>query len=266
MQNKKYPEPAESLLLLLGIFFGLYITTEIFASFVGGQETDSESAQKQIRFFFIFGSTLFFIIPYTYSRLRNYDTVNLFRLNKIPVSVIILSLIAGVSLSILVDELDRIINMIVPLPEWMSELMTPLKVETTVDWILAISGVVVAAGFAEESLFRGFIQVSLEQRGDITKAVLLSSATWALIHIIPYWAIQIFIIGMFFGFLSWRTKSIFPSVIMHGANNFIALLYVNLKDELSWYLWGDHVSPVVLVIAAGLLYYSMRQIVFIYRS
>jgi len=179
-----------------------------------------------------------------------------------------LSLVAGFSLSILIDELDRLINMIVPLPEWMAELMTPLKVESTMDWILALSGVVFAAGFAEESLFRGFIQVSLEQRGDVTKAVLLSSATWALIHIVPYWAIQIFIIGVFFGFLSWRTKSIFPSVIMHGVNNFIALLYVNLnlQEELTWYLWGEHVSPIVLVISAGLFYYSMAQIIVIYRD
>jgi membrane protease YdiL (CAAX protease family) len=268
MDQKKYPDPVEALLMLLGIFIGLYIVTEIFAAFIIDQQTGSDASQKQIRFFFLFGSTLFFIIPYLYSRYRNYDIVGLFRLNKIPFSVIILSLIAGMSLSILIDELDRLINMIIPLPEWMADLMTPLKVESTLDWILAILGVVVAAGFAEESLFRGFILVSLEQRGDVTKAVLLSSATWALIHIVPYWAIQIFIIGVFFGFLSWRTQSIFPSVIMHGVNNFIALLYVNLnlETELSWYLWGEHVSPVVLVISVGLFYYSMSQIIFIYRK
>ena len=136
------------------------------------------------------------------------------------------------------------------------------------EWILAISGVVFAAGFAEESLFRGFIQVSLEQRGDVTKAVLLSSATWALIHIVPYWAIQIFIIGVFFGFLSWRTKSIFPSVIMHGVNNFIALLYVNLnlRGRVILVLVGRTCFTGYLGICVGLFYYSMRQIIFIYRN
>ena len=130
MEKKKYPEPVEALLMLLGIFIGIYIVTEIFAAFVNDQQTGSETTQKQIPFFFIFGSTLFFIIPYLYSRYRNYDVIELFRLNKIPLSVIILSFIAGLSLSILIDELDRLINMIVPLPEWMAELMTPLKVES----------------------------------------------------------------------------------------------------------------------------------------
>jgi membrane protease YdiL (CAAX protease family) len=268
MDNKKFPEPVEALLLLLGIFLSLFIITEIVAGFLQSGVSQQAVSDKQIRFFYLFGSSLFFIVPYFYARFRRYDTVELFRLRKIPTSVSILSLAGGLSLSVLIDELDRIINMIVPPPEWMEEIMTPLLVETTTDWILAVSGVVLAAAFAEEGLFRGFIQVSLEKKGDVTKAVLLSAATWALIHIIPYWAIQIFIIGVIFGFLSWRTGSIFPSVIMHGGNNLLALLYVNLElqESSSWYLWGEHVSPVVLVIAAAIFYYSISQISFIYKS
>lgn len=258
----------EALLLLLGIFIGLFITTEILAALFNVSNTSSEESEKQIRYFFLIGSSLFFIIPYFYSRIRNYDTVSLFRLRTVPLSIIILSLIGGIALSILIDELDRIINMIIPMPEWMEEMMRPLEVESGFDWILAISGVVIAAGFAEESLFRGFIQVSLEKRGDITKAVLLSAATWALIHIVPYWVVQIFIIGVVFGYLSWRTGSIIPSAIMHAINNLIALFYVNLnlQEKMPWYLWGDHVSPVLLVISAGAFYYTMRQIAFIYRE
>ncbi len=268
MNDKKYPEPVEALLLLLGIFFGLFILTEIFASIIQSEPSGSGIPSKEIRYFYLFGSTLFFIIPYFYARMRNYDTVSLFRLRKIPVSVIILSILGGLALSVLIDELDRVINMIIPLPEWMEEMMTPLKVETTADWIMAVSGVVIAAGFAEEALFRGFIQVSLEKKGDVTKAVLISAATWALIHIVPYWAIQIFIIGVIFGYLSWRTRSIFPSVIMHAGNNLLALFFVNMtmEEEPSWYLWGDHVSPVILVLAAGIFYYSIKQITFIYRE
>ena len=268
MNEKRYPDPLEALLILLLSFIGLFIISELLSAVLDLRNSDPDTTNKQLRYFFLFGTTLFFIVPYIYARVKNYDTISLFRLRMVPLSVIILSFIGGIALSILIDEVDRIIGMLLPMPDWIEEMMQPLVVESTSDWILAISGVVLAAGFAEESLFRGFIQVSLEERGDVTKAVLFSAGTWALIHIVPYWAIQIFIIGMVFGFLSWRTGSIIPSAIMHALYNLIALVYVNLElhDKMSWYFWGDHVSPVMLVIAAGLFYYSMRQIILIYRS
>jgi hypothetical protein len=268
MNEKRYPDPLEALLILLSVFIGLLVVTELLRALFDLHSSNPETANKQLRYFFLFGTTLFFIIPFFYARMRNYDTRSLFRLRMVPLSVIILSLTGGLSLSVLIDEVDRLISMILPMPDWIDEMMQPLLVESTADWILAISGVVLAAGFAEESLFRGFIQVSLEKKGDVTRAVLFSAGTWALIHIVPYWAIQIFIIGVVFGYLSWRTGSIIPPAIMHAVYNLTALIYVNLEvyEQMDWYFRGDHVAPVPLVIAAGVFYYSMRQIIFIYRS
>jgi membrane protease YdiL (CAAX protease family) len=104
--------------------------------------------------------------------------------------------------------------------------------------------------------------VSLERKGDITRAVIFSSIAWTIIHVNPYWAIQIFISGIFIGFLAWRTNSVFPSIIVHGINNLLSLIYVNIqnKDSLNWYTLGDHVSPVWIVVAAGLLFFSIQQL------
>jgi membrane protease YdiL (CAAX protease family) len=64
------------------------------------------------------------------------------------------------------------------------------------------------------------------------------------------------------GFLSWRTRSVIPSIILHGINNLVSLLVLNfeLDKKMDWYLMGEHVSPVILVPALYLLVWSIRRI------
>jgi len=120
---------------------------------------------------------------------------------------------------------------------------------------------------SEEILFRGFLQVSLEKKGDITRAVILSSVTWTIIHVNPYWAIQIFVTGVILGFIAWRTNSVYPSMIVHATNNFLSLMVINynLEESMDWYFLGDHISPVVFVIALGILIICIRRISAYYK-
>jgi membrane protease YdiL (CAAX protease family) len=266
MSKKSFPEPVEALLLILAILVGIVILT-LFFSILIGINLEAQDFEKNARFIFIFGGSLFIIVPYTYSRIKKYEIRPLFRLNAVPAPIIFLSVLCGVSLSIVGDELDRLVNIIIPIPEWILEQMKPLQVESGLDWVLIITGAVIVASIAEEGLFRGFFQVTLEKKGDATRAVLLSAITWTIIHLNPYWAIQIFITGIIIGFLAWRTDSIIPSIIVHAVNNLLALLFLNfnLEEVLSWYLWGGHVAPFVLVIAAGGLVWSLREINAVYQ-
>jgi uncharacterized protein len=146
--------------------------------------------------------------------------------------------------------------------------MQPLLVENRLDWIVIISGAVIIASIAEEGLFRGFLQVTLEKKGDITRAVLLSAISWTLVHMNIYWSIQIFLMGILMGYLAWRTDSIVPAVIMHGLNNLLALLFLNYdwEETLGWYTWKGHVHPLILFMAGGVLFWSVKQINQYYRA
>ena len=64
----------------------------------------------------------------------------------------------------------------------------------------------------------------------------------------PYWFFQIYILGIFLGFLALKTNSIIAPIILHGLNNFIALLlsFSDSNDD-SFYLWNGHVSPWILI-------------------
>jgi membrane protease YdiL (CAAX protease family) len=77
--------------------------------------------------------------------------------------------------------------------------------------------------------------------------------------------LQIFLLGVFLGWLAWKSESIVPAAIVHAINNFLSLLFVNLKTAPSWLIWPDaavpgkgHIHPLLLFAAAGAVYFGFR--------
>jgi len=93
-------------------------------------------------------------------------------------------------------------------------------------WLLVIA-FCVAAPIAEELFARGFLyrgwsETALRPLG----AILLSSAAWTAVHLQYEWYFfgEIFTIGVWLGFLRHRFQSIWVTIIVHGLNNFAAVL------------------------------------------
>jgi membrane protease YdiL (CAAX protease family) len=259
--HSKIPDPIEALMVILAVFFTISLTAFIYMAPLDVTNIQSE-VNRQSRYFFIFAGSLFFILPFAYLYYKKMDVKKLLRLNPVSMQTLVYSAFLAVSIYVLGDELDRLINWIIPTPEWLTESIKPLKAETISDWILVVLGAVVVASVAEETAFRGFFQTALEKKGDVTRAVMLSSAAWALIHMNPYWAVQIFTTGIFMGYLSWKTNSIYPSILVHALNNLIAILFLNFEEIFadSWYEFDGHVSPLLLVASTALLLGSIKKI------
>jgi membrane protease YdiL (CAAX protease family) len=268
-KGRSFPEPLEALLLVLATFGALIVFLLLFSIFSTSGLNQAQRAVSGSRYFYILGGSLFLIVPLLYARWRKYPVRILFRFNPVPLSVVLASVVIGLSLSILSDELERIIALFVTIPDWMYEMLNPLRAKDAVDWILVLLGSVVIAAIAEEGLFRGFVQVTLEAKGDVTRAVLLTALTWTLVHQNPYWAVELFITGVFLGFMAWRSNSILPGIIAHGVNNLVAMLMLNFPSEdgmESWYEWNGHVSPVLLITALAMLIGGIRWFGARYRA
>jgi membrane protease YdiL (CAAX protease family) len=267
MDEKKFPEPVEALVLIL-ITFGFIFFASLVMAFIYVIISSEASLGASTKFLFILGAIPFLVVPIVYVKLKNYDANRIFRINAVSNEILIYSSLLGVSLTIITDELDRIIQILVPPPQWFVEQLQSLQADSLWDWIILLIGVVLLASISEEILFRGFLQVSLERKGDVTRAVVLSSLTWTLIHVNPYWAVQIFITGIFIGFIAWRTNSIIPAIIIHALNNLLSLLFLNFKldEKIDWYLLGDHVSPLLIIMAVIVLVWSIKRITQVVRT
>ena len=98
-------------------------------------------------------------------------------------------------------------------------------------WIsLAIT---VVSPFCEEVFFRGFLFAGLRQKMDWKLAAVISSAFFAALHLEWTALLPIFLLGLFFAFLYERSRSLWPSIVMHAMNNIISfgvlLLATNLQ-------------------------------------
>lgn len=110
------------------------------------------------------------------------------------------------------------------------------------DWLGALRPVwlvffllVVLAPLSEELLFRGFLFGGLQ--GSVLGpfgAVVASSAVWAVIHMQYDWTVVglIFIYGLVFGIVRWKSRSLWPPILAHGAVNLIAGLSAYHKGLL----------------------------------
>ena len=100
----------------------------------------------------------------------------------------------------------------------------------------------IAAPFAEEVVFRGAVLRVLLHRfvtpGEAQHrsrqawiAIAISALLFAVIHMNPAQMPHAFVMGLFFGWMYWRTGSIVPSVIAHVINNSVSYIMLRLYSE-----------------------------------
>jgi uncharacterized protein len=78
------------------------------------------------------------------------------------------------------------------------------------------------APFCEEAAFRGYLQNALLHRRSGRAAIVISALLFAAMHLDPTRFAAVFVLGLLYGWIAWRTGTIWPSVVAHAANNGIA--------------------------------------------
>ena len=83
---------------------------------------------------------------------------------------------------------------------------------------------------AEEIFFRGFVMRGIIHRWGLVPGLLTSAAVFAILHITPGLLLPIFVTGLLLGALYAYTRSLWPPIAAHAAQNALAVL----ATALSW--------------------------------
>ena len=252
----------------IGGVVSVVLISVISAFFVGGiimgffASSPDQIDKTYLYISFFFGQGIIILPPIYYLYIKKKPILNSFRLNSISVSTLKYSMIFCLGVLIIFDTLDRIIHKIVTTPDYIVDLGKIMQPDSTMGYVFLFLAVVIMAPIGEEIVFRGFLQKFLEQHWrDVTKAVLVSSLLFAMIHFNPFWTVQIYLLGIILGFLSWKTNSIIPSIILHSMNNGFAYILTVFDDsDLSIYLYNENVSPVFICLAAYFIYMGLKGI------
>ena len=74
-------------------------------------------------------------------------------------------------------------------------------------------------GVLEELMFRGFIMSRFLSIMKPVDAIILQGAMFSVLHLLPMVFISHFVMGATIGFVRWKTKSIYPCILLHMAWN-----------------------------------------------
>lgn len=129
-----------------------------------------------------------------------------------------------------------------PMPQWLDEALTSMTQGKLWVNLLCVS---VFAPLFEEWLCRGMVLRGLlnaknydgTQRIAPIWAILISALFFAVIHANPWQAIPAFILGCLFGYIYYRTGSLWLTMLMHCVNNTFAVIcgqIDSLKDMDNW--------------------------------
>jgi membrane protease YdiL (CAAX protease family) len=87
---------------------------------------------------------------------------------------------------------------------------------------------------SEETMFRGFIQRSFELRYKKYYGAIITAIFFSLYHFNPYGFLPLFVLGAFFGFAAYKSKTLLIPMFLHFLNNFsaVTLYHIIGDDEL----------------------------------
>lgn len=90
----------------------------------------------------------------------------------------------------------------------------------------------------EEAMYRGFIQTATVQRWGLVVGLVVASFIFSFAHLEPAGFLSRILMGLWFGYLFWRTGSLWPGALAHTLNNTWGVVLANwgaaLEANLPW--------------------------------
>lgn len=105
-----------------------------------------------------------------------------------------------------------LIAKVIPADESIAQLFDAMTPVSAAVFVVFIG---VAPGLFEELLFRGYIQQRLQKRWGPAVAIVVTSIVFGLAHITPHAIAVALVLGLWFGYVAWRSDSILPAMLCH---------------------------------------------------
>ena len=184
-------------------------------------------------------------------------------LNDIDARIVLLSGLLTLLFSIVVGELDTVLQTYFPMPpEMETEAMKMLIIRDIPDLLLVLICIVIVPSICEEVFFRGMSLTGLMQRCKPVAAVIFSAVVFTIAHMDPWHAVVIFLSGLFLGYMVYRTNSVYTGMVIRLTDHLFFLIAFNLGVyyDIESFKPGVHFPPVVVLFAA--LFFAIGMVLF----
>jgi sodium transport system permease protein len=132
-------------------------------------------------------------------------------------------------LVLLSGGLEYLQSFILPMPNLFEKMFTDMIIPKDQPLWMTLLAVGAAPGICEETMFRGVILGLLRKRWPAIRSCAIVAVLFGLFHMSSYRLVPTALLGFILGLLVVRSKSIFPSMLLHAFNNGISVLIVALS-------------------------------------
>jgi uncharacterized protein len=237
-KNKNYPNNILQSIGIAGILIlGLLVFIPIYLML---NKLISKEASALIYYLLVTGGSLFVISLIRRKRTGQY----LFNLSVENTRIIPFIIIITIFLYFgIVSPISASIQLLLNSKE------TALNTENQIG-IFNFIRFIIASPILEELIFSGIILDGLLKRYNPIKSILVTSLLFGLIHLSPTQFISGFSMGIFTGWIYYKTKSVTFSIIIHVITNLTALLmnYLKIYDSLKNNILFENTSSIIKTI------------------
>ncbi|MBS5823865.1 MAG: CPBP family intramembrane metalloprotease [Clostridium argentinense] len=110
----------------------------------------------------------------------------------------------------------------------MDEILNPLYQGNLFIIILTIG---IVAPFVEEFLFRGIVYKTLSKNISISAVIVIQGILFGIYHLNIIQAVYASLLGIIFGFIKYKTQSLWPAIAAHIANNIMAVIIPTIAGD-----------------------------------
>jgi membrane protease YdiL (CAAX protease family) len=137
------------------------------------------------------------------------------------------------------------------------------RAHTPDELLVVVLVVAVTPALCEELLFRGLIQRAFEEAFGGLRAAVVAGVIFGFYHINPFSLVPLCALGVYFGWIVYRSHNVALAVFVHFLNNFFAaiVLYAGAEENLIRGMPGEPPSPVLEI---G--FYVLSGVVFLVAS
>lgn len=129
-----------------------------------------------------------------------------------------------------------------------AEIVEPLRIHGPLDALWLVFAIALLPAVTEEILYRGTLQPAMLRRFGPLFGLLFTSLAFAIMHFDPAGFASRWLMGLFFGYLAWRTGSVWPGLVAHALNNTWGVAFANVAPLIQGPLLG---AVGALLVAAG---------------
>lgn len=215
-----------------------------------------------VRWATMIGQVLLILVPTVYLvKLRRVSYRECFRLRVPDYKEVVLAIVAVFALQQLLQGY-MVLQDAIPLPSGLDKLVQQIKdlyeqtyrvlltSESIGEFMFVVLVVALVPALSEELLFRGLVQSSLAEQLSGLQAAVISGLVFGAYHLNPVAFIPLAGLGVFFGFIVYRSASIIVAVSAHLFNNLIACvaMYLQIGEEFVAVAPGAEVTTSLLLV------------------